>query len=131
MRGAPFADEMAVSRAAQLAATALVCAAVPVTGCGAKGEKRQDVSEAVNEEGVSLALCGSVALWAPPIAGRDGVLAIDDRTWPVAAEARLRGVELLAQDAQVCVTAGLDTEGRIDACQVVPRPPDPWTDAGR
>jgi hypothetical protein len=99
--------------------------------CGANGEKRQGVADAVNEVGVSLALCGVVERWVPPEPPRDGELVLERVTWPVAAGARLRGTELLVPHEAVCITAGIDGAGRIVDCEVTPRAPDPWGDAGR
>ncbi|HEY8073133.1 MAG TPA: hypothetical protein VIF62_03470 [Labilithrix sp.] len=123
-----YPDEMGRIRAAELAAAAFFLLAA----CGSKDEERQDVTQAVNAAGVSLALCGDVVRWSPPDAktARDGELAVGDGSWRVAADARVTGSELLVPHTAVCVTALLDVDDRLVDCAVVARAPDPWSDAG-
>src|SRR5438067_12538867 len=106
-------------RAAELGAAALFVLAA----CGSKDEERQGVAQAVNAAGVSLALCGEVERWVPPATGRDGQLAIGDDAWLVSADARVTGAELLVPHSAVCVTAGIDAQGRVVDCAVAPRGP--------
>ncbi len=115
-------------RAAELAAAAFFLLAA----CGSKDEERQGVAQAVNAAGVSLALCGDVVRWTPPDRAppREGALGIGDGAWRVAPDAHVTGSELLVPHPAVGVTAGLDVDGRLVDCAVVPRGPDPWTDAG-
>ncbi len=105
-------------------------AAFLLAACGSKDEARQGVAQAVNEEGVTLALCGDVERWTPPAPPNDGALAIGSGHWAVASDARVTGTELLVPHTAVCAAAGLDAQGRIVDCAVTPRGPDPWQDAG-
>jgi hypothetical protein len=113
---------MASGRALALAAGLLV-----VAGCGAKAtDKRQDISQAVNEEGVSLSVCGVVDRYVAPVAPHEGKLTIDDIAWSIAPTAHVGGANLLAKGAEICIVAGMDPEGRITDCEVFPKTPDPW-----
>lgn len=105
---------------------ALAVGLFTAAGCGAKADKRQDISQAVNEVGVSLSVCGVVDRYDAPAPPHEGKLTLDGVAWPIAPTANVGGANLLARGASVCIDAGLDEAGRITDCEVFPKNPDPW-----
>ncbi len=89
-----------------------------------------DLSGAVNEAGVSLALCGMLERYEAPLPAkaRDGMVAVGTRSWTVASDARLQGAARLVAGRPICIEANLDPNGRITDCAFNAPPPNPWPD---
>ncbi len=107
----------------------IVLAAALLVGCSGRGKSSLEHTEAngFNDPGLRLSICGAVDSFAPPSPTAEGTLALDAGWWVVAKAARLRGEEVLAPGADVCLAATLDTERRIvDADISVAPSEDPW-----
>ena len=114
-----MASQRALALAASIAATLLAA------GCGRRNAG--DISQAVNGQGLSIALCGVVDLYLAPVHESEGAIIVNDQVWMIAPQARLQGTDLLEAGTPVCIDADLDIDGRITDCTFADPPPDPWT----
>jgi hypothetical protein len=101
----------------------LALVAASSVGCAARAEEDVGgVDQGFNENGLTLAMCGTIDDWTPPEQSADGALSMDGRRWAVATQAVISSPELLVLGTKVCIDATFDATRRIDRCAVTPRP---------
>lgn len=97
----------------------MLFAASILTGCTGEGDDVSGGADNKNQEGLTVALCGTVRGFEPPVEAADGALWIDDRVWPVALGAHFTSPELLVRGEAVCIDATFDEMNRIEHCVVM------------